>query len=214
MNLQENLNRRIAEVYKYLGLSMLVATLGALIGMQNTAVFSSMLNFILLIVLELGVLIAFFVLHKKEPINKILYFVFSFISGLTLTPILAKAISIDPAIVLNSFLLTSIIVGSLSMYAMNTKKDYQGMGQYLFIALIALIVAGLLNLFFQSPIMHLVLSFISALLFSAYLVYDTQNIVKGRFESPMMAAIGVYIDILNIFVSILSIFINLTSSDD
>jgi modulator of FtsH protease len=75
----------------------------------------------------------------------------------------------------------------------------------LFITLIVVVVASLMNIFFQSSIMQLVIASISAVLFSAFILYDTQNIINGRYETPIEGAIALYLDFLNLFVALLQI---------
>jgi len=107
--------------------------------------------------------------------------------------------------VTNAFLMTSVAFGGLTMFAMNTKKDFTMMGKMLFIALIVMIVAGVINIFLGSPILQLMLAGAGALLFSFFILYDTQNIIKGAYDSPVSAAASLYLDFLNLFVSLLQI---------
>ena len=96
---------------------------------------------------------------------------------------------------------------------MNTKRDFTTWGKMLFITLIVLLVAMLLNLFFKSPIFQVALSCVSAVLFSAYILYDTQNIIRGNYETPIEGAVDLYLDFLNLFVSLLRI-LGFFNSDD
>ena len=75
----------------------------------------------------------------------------------------------------------------------------------LFITLIVIVVAGLLNLFFQSAILATIISAVGAILFSAYILYDTQMILRGGYDSPVLAAVSLYLDILNLFISLLNL---------
>ena len=117
------------------------------------------------------------------------------------------------AIVDQAFTLTTVAFGGLSVFAMNTKRDFTAMGKMLFITLIVLLVAMLLNLFFQSPIFQVALSCVAAVLFSAYILYDTQNIIRGNYETPIEGAVDLYLDFLNLFVSLLRI-LGFFNSDD
>ena len=137
-----------------------------------------------------------------------LLFGFTFLSGFTLAPILALTLATDPNILVNALLSTGVAVGAISLYAMNTTRDFSGMSKYLFVALIVVIVASVANIFIQSSMFHLMISIGSGILFSFYLIYDTQNVVNNNFDHPMTAAVGIYIDILNIFISILNIFLS------
>lgn len=91
-----------------------------------------------------------------------------------------------------------------------TKTDLTGCGPYLFILCLVLLVFGVVCIFWKNPIVHLVYACLSALLFSIYLVFDTQ-MVLGKFQNEYslddayFAAIQLYIDIIQIFLQILSI---------
>ena len=208
-----SINKRVASVYKYLALSVMMATFGAFMGIENLAMLQGF-SFWGFIIAEFAFLIALYFYKEREGLNLFLLFGFTFLSGFTLAPILAHTLAIDPNILVNSLLTTTVAVGAISLYAINTKKDFSGMGQYLFVGLIILIVASLSNIFFQSSIFHLILTIGSAMLFSFYLIYDTQRIVNNNFDHPMTAAVSVYIDILNIFISILQLFLSFTGNDD
>jgi modulator of FtsH protease len=110
--------------------------------------------------------------------------------------------------------MTSVAFGGISMFALTTKKDYSFMGKMLFIALIIIVIASISNIFFQSPILQLTIAGAGALLFSAFILYDTQQIVKGGFSSPIEAAIALYLDFFNLFVSLLQLLAAFNSSDD
>jgi modulator of FtsH protease len=102
-------------------------------------------------------------------------------------------------------MLTTVAFGGLSIFAMNTKRDFSTMGKMLFITLIVIVVAGLINIFLGSPILQLAIASISSILFSAFILYDTQNIIRGAYETPIEGAIALYLDFLNLFVSLLQI---------
>ena len=88
------------------------------------------------------------------------------------------------------------------------------MGKMLFIAVIILIVGSLSNIFFQSPILQLAIAGFGALIFSAFILYDTQQIIKGGYSTPIEAAIALYLDFLNLFVALLQLLMAFNSSND
>ena len=144
---------------------------------------------------------------KKAELNLVLLFAFTFVSGLTLTPLLSRFLAMPggAAIVAQAFTLTTVAFGGLSVFAMNTKRDFSTMGKMLFIAVIVLIVAGLINIFLHSPILQLAIASVGAILFSAYILYDTQNIIRGNYETPIEGAVALYLDFVNLFTSLLQI---------
>ncbi len=195
----------IKQTYQLFAASLLAATAGAYVGLGMAAVISSW--FIALFVLEIGLLFGLYAAKKKAGINLILLFAFTFVSGLTLAPLLTSILGMagGGSIVANAFMLTTVAFGGLSIFAMNTKRDFSAMGKMLFITLIVVVVASLINIFLGSPIMQLIIASISAILFSAFILYDTQNIIKGHYETPIEGAIALYLDFLNLFVALLQI---------
>lgn len=212
---QSALSTFIKQTYQLFAASLLAASVGAYVGLYSSLGATVAGNYWLFVILELGLLVGLMFAKRKAGLNLILLFAFTFISGLTLTPILGRTFAMPggAAIVAQAFTLTTVAFGGLSVFAMNTKRDFTTWGKMLFITLIVLLVAMLLNLFFKSPIFQVALSCISAVLFSAYILYDTQNIIRGNYETPIEGAVDLYLDFLNLFVSLLRI-LGFFNSDD
>ena len=203
----------VKQTYQLFAASLLAASAGAYIGLGFAATISSM--YFIFVILEFAVLFGLFAAKKKAGLNLVLLFAFTFLSGLTLAPLLTSILGLNGggSIIANAFMLTTVAFGSLSVFAMNTKRDFSAMGKMLFITLIVIIVASLINIFLHSPMMQLVVASISSILFSAFILYDTQNILKGRYETPIEGAIALYLDFLNLFISLLQILGIFGSSD-
>jgi len=195
----------IKQTYQLLAASLIAAATGAYIGMQMAPTIATW--YWGLVILEFAVLIGLFFTKDKPGVNLIMLFAFTFLTGLTLTPLLSAILTMPAgaSILTNALLLTAVAVGGLSLFAMNTTKDFTFMGKFLMIALIIMIVAGLINIFLGSPLLQLILAAAGALVFSGFILYDTQNLLKGNFGSPVEAAIALYLDILNLFISILQL---------
>ena len=203
----------IKQTYQLFAASLLAASVGAYLGLTMAATIRAW--FWGLVILEFAFLIGLMFAKKKAGLNLVLLFGFTFVSGLTLAPLLSSILGLRGGgnIVANAFILTTVAFGGLSIFAMNTKRDFTTMGKMLFIALVVLVVAGLIGLFFHSPIFQLVISSVSAILFSAYVLYDTQNIIRGAYETPIEGAIALYLDFLNIFTALLKI-LGILGSDE
>ncbi len=199
--------------YQLFAGSLLAATAGAYIGLDIVSTIRSW--YWGLVILEFVLLFALFAVKNKPGINLAVLFGFTFMTGLTITPLLSGILMMPAgaSIVAQAFLMTSVAFGGISLFAMTTKKDFSGMGKMLFIALIILVVGSISNIFFQSPLLQLGIASIGALLFSAFILYDTQQIIKGGFSTPIEAAIALYLDFFNLFVSLLQIFGVLNSDD-
>ncbi|WP_169975709.1 MULTISPECIES: Bax inhibitor-1/YccA family protein [unclassified Campylobacter] len=205
---QSSLSTFIKQTYQLFAASLLAASVGAYVGLGIAHMFIGNLPlFIGLVVVELGLLFGLIAAKRKAGLNLVLLFAFTFVSGLTLTPLLASVLAMPggASIVAQAFTLTTVAFGALSVFAMNTKRDFTAMGKMLFITLIVVIVAAIMNLFFKSPIFQLVISSVSAILFSAYILYDTQNIIRGNYETPIEGAVALYLDFVNLFTSLLQI---------
>ena len=193
--------------YQLFAGSLLAATAGAYIGLGIVNYIAGPMMWVLFAI-ELALI--FFVIPrvKHTPgVNLAVLFAFTFITGLTIAPLLSSIFAMEggASIVGQAFLMTSVAFGAISMFAMTTKKDFSFMGKFLFIALIIMIVAGISNIFIQSSMMQLIIASAGALLFSAFILYDTQNIIKGNYDSPVEAALSLYLDFFNLFISLLQI---------
>jgi len=204
----------LKSTYQLFASSLLAATAGAYIGLGMVSAISSW--YWGLVILEFALLFGIYAVKDKPGINLMVLFAFTFVSGLTITPLLSSVFNMPSgaSIVAQAFLMTSVAFGGISMFALTTKKDYSGMGKMLMIAVIILIVGSISNIFIGSPILQLGIAMIGALVFSAFILYDTQQIIKGGFSTPIEAAIALYLDFLNLFISLLQIFAAFNSKDD
>ncbi len=202
---QAQLMSFLKSTYQLFAGSLLAATAGAYIGLDMVSAIASW--YWGLVILEFVLLFALFAVKNKPGINLAVLFGFTFVSGLTITPLLASVFNMPggASIVAQAFLMTSVAFGGISMFALTTKRDFSGMGKMLFIALIILIVGSISNIFIQAPLLQLGIAMVGAVLFSAFILYDTQQIIKGGFSTPVEAAIALYLDFFNLFISLLQI---------
>lgn len=202
------------QTYQLFAGSLLAATVGAYVGLGMAPVIASW--YWGLVILEFALLFGMFFLKDKPGINLVVLFAFTFMTGLTLTPLLSRIFNMPggASIVANAFLLTTAIFGIMSIFALKTKSDLASMGKMLFIALIVVVVASIINLFLGSPLLQVIIAGAGAILFSLYIAYDTQNIVRGVYDSPVMAAISLYLSFFNLFISLLQLLGILGNSDE
>ncbi len=156
-----------------------------------------------------AMIIVFFVLPKSinSSMGIVWTFVFTTLMGGSLGPLLSHYLQFPQggAIVMQALGMTGLVFFGLSGYVLTTKKDFSFMGGFLFAGLIVLIAASVLNLFFQAPMAQLMISCVSVLIFSGYILYDTSDIINGRETNYISATIRLYLDVFNIFVSLLHI---------
>jgi len=145
--------------------------------------------------------------RNKPGLNLAALFVFTFVTGVSLVPMLSYLIGIgNGAVIGNAFLMTAVLFGALSLFAINSKTDFSSWGKPLFITLIVVIIALLINTFLlHSPLMHTIMSAGILLLFGLFTIYDTQNIANGAYDSPVDAAVSLFLDFFNMFVSMLQL---------
>ena len=194
------------KTYQLLAASMIAAAAGAYVTIDYAAVVQQYKWFIF----GAELLILFFGLRMSRGhagANLAMLFAFTFLTGVSLVPLLASLIGMGQgAMIGNAFLMTSVLFGALSLFAINSKSDYSSWGKPLFITLIVVIIASLVNIFIlQSPMMHVIITAGILLLFSIFTIYDTQNIANGAYDSPVDAAVSLYLDFLNMFTAILQL---------
>jgi modulator of FtsH protease len=196
----------VKETYKLFAASMMAGAVGAYVGVPMAGAIAA--NFFPLLILEIGLLIGLHFVKHKAGINLAVMFGFVFMTGLMLSPLLSHTLGMNGGgtIVGNAFAMTSLIFGAMSFYAIKTTKDFSGYGKPLMIALIVILGFSIVNIFMGSPLMAILISAGAVVLFSILVTYDTQNIIKGAYETPIDGAIALYLDFLNIFTSLLHLF--------
>jgi len=202
------------KTYQLLAASMLAAAAGAYVTMPYAEIVLQYKWFIF--GFELFMLFVGLGMTRNKPgLNLAALFVFTFTTGVSLVPLLASLIGAgNGAVIGNAFLMTSVLFAALSLFAINSKSDYSSWGKPLFITLIVIILASLVNMFLlQSPMMHVIITAGILLLFSLFTIYDTQNIANGAYDSPVDAAVSLYLDFLNIFTALLQL-LGIFGSDD
>lgn len=192
------------QTYQLFAASMLSAAVGAYVAMPYAAEIANyrwwLFGFVMLMLwFGLGAT------RNKPGLNLIALFVTTFAMGVMIVPMLASLIGMGKgAVIGNAFLSTAVLFGALSLFAINSKTDFSSWGKPLFITFIVLFAMSLINYFvFNSPIIGILISAGVLLLFSIFVIYDTQNIANGAYSSPVDAAVSLFIDFFNMFTSML-----------
>jgi len=204
----------VKDTYKLFAASMMAGAVGAYVGVPMAATIAS--NFWLLFALEIGLLIGLHFVKHKPGINLAVMFGFVFMTGLMLAPLLAKTLGMSGGgtIIGNAFAMTSAVFGAMSFYAIKTTKDFTSYGKPLMIAVFVIIGFSILNIFLGNPLLHIAISGVVVVLFSIMVIYDTQNIINGNYETAIDGALALYLDFLNIFTALLQLFGIFGNSDD
>lgn len=146
--------------------------------------------------------------RRKSPMNFVFLFLFTVAEGFLLA---TAASTYKSEEVLMAVGITAAVCLALTVFAFQTKYDFTGCHSILFVAVIILLIFGIIAMIWPSKIMQLVYSSLGALIFSFYLIYDTQVMVGGKHkysispEEYIFAALNLYLDVINIFIYILSI---------
>jgi len=113
------------------------------------------------------------------------------------------------------FFITAATFGALSLWGYTTKRDLSGFGSFLFMGLIGIVIASLVNMFIGSNAVQFVISIIGVLVFTGLTAYDTQNIKEMYYEADsaevvgrksIMGALRLYLDFINLFLLLLRLF--------
>jgi modulator of FtsH protease len=140
------------------------------------------------------------------PANIGMVFLFTFVMGIAISPLIYVYGNAQPGIVGQAALLTGSTFGVLTLYAWVSRRDFSAWGSFFMIGVWVLIATSLLNLFFHSAIASLWIAGATVLVFSGLLVFDTWRLrnVFGP-DDYVLAAVAIYLDLLNMFTAILSL---------
>ena len=145
----------------------------------------------------------------------LLFILYSIINGATLSMIF---VAYSTAVIAKTFFITAGMFAAMSVFGYVTKRDLSGIGRILFMALIGIIIATIVNLFVKSSGFDLIISYLGVAIFVGLTAWDTQKIKQmllmadGMDESvqkiALMGALSLYLDFINLFLYLLRIFGN------
>jgi len=211
--------RVLRNTYWLLALTMIPTVIGAMVGASFAfgPLFKAypIMGPIGMFLVMIGLLFAVSAL-RNSVWGVVMTFVFTFVAGFFLGPILQHAFALKNGgqLVAVAGGMTGAILFTMAGIATVTKKDFSFLGKFLFVGLILLIVASLIGLFFPIPAMQLTLSAIAVLIFSLFILYDVSNIIHGGETNYVMATVNLYLDIYNIFVSLLNLLMAFSGQRD
>jgi len=143
---------------------------------------------------------------------QITFWVYAALMGIGLAPIVWIYTG---ASIATTFFITAGTFGAMSLYGYTTGRDLTGFGSFLFMGLIGIVIASLVNIWFQSAMMSFIVSVIGVLVFTGLTAYDTQQIKNGYWEgadaqtagkNAIFGALRLYLDFVNLFLFILRLF--------
>ncbi len=215
---QEQRNRVLRNTYWLLALSLLPTVLGAWIGV-STGITRSLSGGLGLIVFLGGAFGFMFAIEKTKnsAAGVPVLLAFTFFMGLMLSRLIGAVLGLANGanLIMLAFAGTGGVFFAMATLSSVIKRDLSGMGRWLFIGAIVLMVVGIANVFIQSSALMLALSVLAVGIFSAFILHDLKRVRDGEETNYITATLGVYLSLYNVFQSLLAIF-GLTSggSDD
>ncbi len=211
----------IRKVYLWMALALVITGLTSYGVAHNlqliTAIFSSRLIFFGLIIAEVAMVIWLTArLHKMSLTSAtLLFIVYSVLNGVTLSSIFLVFTMVS---IVKTFFICAGTFAAMSVYGAVTKQDLSSVGKLLFMALIGLIIASVVNMFFHSSGLEMIISYVGVLVFVGLTAWDTQKIramladVDYMDETTqklaLLGALSLYLDFINLFIYLLRIFGN------
>lgn len=134
---------------------------------------------------------------------------FAVLMGLSLSSVFVIYTSLS---LISAFMGAAVLFGTMTFYGYFTKRSLQSFGQYLFVALIAIILASIINIFIGSTVLQMIVSAIAIVVFMGLTAHDTQNIremIMNGNSNPgleVLGALSLYLNFINIFISLLNLF--------
>tara|TARA_R110000868_G_scaffold8205_3_gene42422 strand:- start:12157 stop:12840 length:684 start_codon:yes stop_codon:yes gene_type:complete len=143
---------------------------------------------------------------RNSPWGLLMVFVFTGLWGFGLGPMLSMYIAAyanGGQLIMTALGGTGVIFLGLSAYVLTTKKNFNFMGGMLFSGVIAILIASIIGIFVQAPMLQIIISAAVMLVFSGFILFDTSRIIHGGETNYIMATVSLFINIVNIFLALL-----------
>ena len=204
----EERNKVLRNTYLLLALSMVPTVLGAWVGVA-TGITAS-LNGVLGLVVFLGGAFGFIYAIEKTKNSAAgvpVLLGFTFFMGLMLSRLIAMTLGFKNGaeLIMTAFGGTAGVFMVMASLATVIKRDLSGMGKWLFVGTIVLLVGGVINVFVGSSAGMMAMSVAAIGIFSAYMLYDIKQIIDGGETNYISATLALYLDIINVFQSLLAL---------
>ncbi len=196
----------ISKVMGLLAFSFVFAFIGGVLGL--TVVPLSLGGYFVVAIGGLVVLLILNFAINTPGLNLFLLYLFTFLEGLALSPIIriyAGAGYTD--ILTEAFLITAVTSIGLAVYAWTTKRDFSGWGSKLFVAILLLLVASIIGIFFHSTLFSLIIAVGGVAIFSGFLLYHIQSAkyLADTLPNAIVLTVSIFMSVLNLFIFILEI---------
>ena len=211
----EQRNRVLRNTYWLLALSLVPTVLGAWLGVA-TGITTALTGGLGLVVFLGGAFGFMFAIEKtKNSAAGIPVLLgFTFFMGLMISRLIAMVLGFKngPSLVMTAFGGTAGVFFVMASLSSIIKRDLSGMGKWLFVGALAIMIGGIINVFVGSSTGMLVISVMAIGVFSAFMLYDLKRIIDGGETNYISATLALYLDAFNVFQSLLMI-LGITSGD-
>ena len=207
----------LRNTYLLLALTMVPTTIGAWIGVQTAGVImgSPILSTLLLLGAVIGLQFGI-AANRNSGIGVALLLLMTGLLGWWLGPILNYALAMKNGMALVGYAAvgTGVIFLGMGAIAATAKRDFSFLGKFLYVGMWGLVLAVIANLFLQLPALALTISTLAIIVFSLFLMYDLQRIIRGGETNYIMATTGVYISLWAIFAHLLNLLLAFAGQRD
>jgi len=211
----------MTKVYAWMCMALMITAVVAAFVASSPEMFRSIFGnrfaFLILMIAELGLVVALSgAIDRMSAVTATMIFiVYSALNGLTMSVIF---LVYTTGSIGTTFAVTAGTFGVMSLYGYTTKRDLTSWGNLLFMALIGLIIASVVNMFLQSPLFYWICTYAGILIFVGLTAYDTQKIKElgaqgfntsdGMQKGAIIGALQLYLDFINLFLLLLRLFGN------
>ncbi|WP_076590989.1 Bax inhibitor-1/YccA family protein [Herminiimonas arsenitoxidans] len=202
-------HRVLRNTYWLLALSMIPTVLGAWLGVQFKFAFfagSPFMGMIIFLAIAFGF---FYAIEKTKNsgLGVALLLGFTFFMGLMLSRLIGHILGFanGTTLIMTAFGGTAAILATMATVATVSKRDFSGIGKWLFMGVLVIIVAAIANIWLQLPALQLTISVVAIGIFSAFILYDVQRIINGGETNYVTATLGIYLSVYNVFSNLLAL---------
>ena len=207
----------LRNTYLLLALTMVPTVIGAVVGMQTGGIImaSPIVSSLVMLGAVIGLQFAI-AAHRNSGVGVALLLLVTGILGWWLGPLLNVALSMSNGMALVGYAAvgTGAVFATMGAIAQTTKRDFGFMRKFLLVGMIALLIAMLANMWLQIPALALTISTLVIVVFSLFLLYDLQRIIRGGETNYVLATTGVYLSLFNIFANLLHLLMALGGERD
>lgn len=211
------LRKHLLSVYNYMASGLLLTGIVAMFVASSPeamrTIHGTPLRFVVMLApLAFTMVLSFGIQRLSAAAVQGLFWAFSAAMGLSLSTIF---VVYTGASIAQVFFISAAMFGTMSLWGYTTGRDLTGMGNFMMMGLIGILIAGLVNLFLQSSALHMVTSILGVIIFTGLTAYDTQKIKETYAENwgaeslskiAIMGALTLYLDLINIFLMLLQLF--------